>query len=186
MTFHATRRRALQVLGGGITAAVLSGTATAQSNLSQELNTVRQATQQYRDVAAARNDGYTQMSPYVPGMGFDLINGSRVAASETVDGDLPEPAVLVYFTTGNYNPAPFTPHDPERDDELRLGGVEFAHDGTEGVDADYFSDEEANRELAVSEAEGWHYLDGEFTVLHVWVHRGNPAGVFHDTNPTID
>jgi hypothetical protein len=49
-----------------------------------------------------------------------------------------------------------------------------------------FSDEEANRELAVSEAEGWHYLDGESTALHVWVHRGNPAGVFHDANPTID
>lgn len=178
----------LQVLGGGIIAGGLTGTASANSALSQELNTVRQATQQYRDVSQARDDRYgVEVSPYVPNMGFHFINPGLVAADEEAEGDLSAPPILVYYTAGNYNPAPFSPHDPERDDELRLGGVEFAHGGTNGADANYFSDEDAARELAVLESEGWHYLEpDDFTALHVWVHRGNPAGVFHDTNPTID
>jgi hypothetical protein len=52
---------------------------------------------------------------------------------------------------------------------------------------DIFYDEDSLRTPPATEAEGWH-LEAEdgFTGLHAWVHRGNPAGVFHPANPTID
>ena len=50
-----------------------------------------------------------------------------------------------------------------------------------------FDDQASPRNLKVTEEEGWHFEEAEgFTGLHAWVHRGNPAGVFHPTNPNVD
>lgn len=159
-----------------------------QSELALQLNTVRNATQKYRDVAEAREDGYDEeISPYIPGMGFHFENHDLVAEDENTAADITKPAILVYFPTGDYNPDPFEAHDPNRDDDLRLGAVEYAHHGTPGTAANYFADEDAGRELRASEEEGWQPIPGtDLTALHAWVHRGNPAGVFHPTNPTLE
>lgn len=163
------------------------GSVSARSDtLAKELNMVRAATRKYKDVAVAQSDGYAIGSPYVPGMGFHFVNGGLIASDEHAEGDLTAPAILVYVPTGNYRPSPFEEHDADRDSDLRLAAVEFAHSGTLGAAADYFSDEEASRNLKVSEEEGWEPIpDSPFTALHVWVYRGNPAGVFHPTNPTV-
>ncbi|WP_418284214.1 hypothetical protein [Halorubrum sp. DTA46] len=119
-------------------------------------------------------------------MGFHFVNSALFAGDASTPVDLSEPPILVYYTTGSYNPGPSDIHDPAHDDKLRLGGVEFAHSET-GVPGNIFSDESAGRSLAVSEENGWGPIPGSpFWALHVWVHRGNPAGVFHPTNPTID
>lgn len=190
------RRPVLKTIGLGVAGAgILGGTAmpvSARSNvLAHELNTVRNATQKYKDVSQARADGYgTIVSPYAPNMGFHFVNPFLIAPDEDGPFDLESPPILVYYTTGNYNPGPDDIHDPDRDGDLRLGGVEFAHggdSGAPGTPANIFSDEEARRNLKVSEDEGWEWVPGpNITALHVWVHRGNPAGVFHPTNPTID
>lgn len=159
-----------------------------EAKLSQQLNAVREATKKYRDVQAARDDGYTHVSPFVPGMGFHF---ERIEEGDHARGKkLDDPPILVYFPNGSYNPAPFEPYDEDRDDDLILGAVEYAVDseGEEAsVDPNIFADEESNRNLKVSEEHGWHWtppLAGH--ALHAWVHRGNPAGVFHPTNPTIE
>lgn len=164
------------------------GTVSARSDsLANELDAVRAATRKYRDVALARKDGYEEISPYVPGMGFHFSNPELFAANENEDGDLTTPPILVYFTTGNYRPNPGDPHDCDHADDLRLGAVEFGHLGSQGAAANYFSDDEVTRNLKTTEEDGWEPVPGPdgITALHVWVHRGNPAGVFHPTNPTV-
>lgn len=189
------RRPFLKTVGIGLAGtAALTGSAAAATGgsgeLARELEAVRAATQKYRDVAAARADGYVVVSPYTPNMGFHFVNPALVAPDEEAEVDTTKPPILVYFTTGAYAPGPGGIHESARDGELRLGAVEFAHvgdDGAPGTPANYFSDESASRSLAVSEEDGWHWTPGpDITALHVWVHRGNPAGVFHPTNPTID
>ena len=186
------RRPLLKSIGLGLAGTALLtgpvGAASAKSDeFTHELNEVRAATQKYRNVAKARDDGYaTLVSPYVPNMGFHFVNPGLVAADASTPVDISEPPILVYYTTGNYNPAPGDTHDPAHDSDLRLGGVEFAHSQT-GVPGNIFSDESASRSLKVSEEDGWGPIPASpLWAVHVWVHRGNPAGVFHPTNPTID
>lgn len=157
--------------------------AARQATLAQQLNAVRKATTKYRDVAEARADGYFAVSPYVPGMGFHFADELPPFGTDRED-----PGVLVYFTTGDYNPGPGEAHDPAHDDDLVLGAVEWLVPGDQtGDPPDLFADEDSPRVLKTTEEEGWHFEAAEgFTGLHAWVHRGNPAGVFHATNPTIN
>lgn len=185
------RRPLLKTVGLGLAGTALLtgpvGAVSAQSNeFSHELNEVRAATRKYRDVAKARTDGYaTLVSPYVPNMGFHFVNPTLLAADASTPVDLSEPPILVYYTSGNYNPKPGDMHDPAHDDDLRLGAVEFAHLEA-GVPGNIFSDESASRTVKVSEEDGWGPIpESPLWALHVWVHRGNPAGVFHPTNPTV-
>jgi hypothetical protein len=180
------RRRAVSILVGGLALGSTSGLATAReegSELSQQLNAVRAVTRDYRDVTTAREHGYEPLLGYFPGMGFHFTD-----RNPPLGADRNDPPLLVYFTNGSYNPEPGDPHDPERDDDLILGGVEYLVAGDQEADPpDIFADEGSGRELPVTEAEGWHFeADLGITGLHAWVHRGNPAGVFHPTNPTID
>lgn len=187
---HRNRRTVLKTVGTGIVAGGLFTTGvTASDTLARELNRVRSATRKYRtDVQRARDDGYDDhVSPYVPEMGFHFENEDLFAENENAHHEITEPATLVYFTDGSYNPDPFEPHDPDRDDDLLLGAAEFIHGGTGGADADYFDDENARRNVKVSETEGWEPVPGTgHTGLHTWVHRGNPDGVFAPFNPTVD
>lgn len=181
---HQTRRSVLRSIGVGIIGGVacVGSVSAIDHGLTAELNTVRDLTQKYRDIDTARSHGYGPVSPYVPGMGFHFADGPLFGT------DLEDPGVLVYYTNGSYNPAPGEPHDPAHDDDLILGAVEWLVRGNqEDNPPDIFSDESSDRELLVTEREGWHFESEEgFTGLHAWVHRGNPAGVFHHTNPTID
>lgn len=178
-----SRRAFLGTAGGALLAGVAAGPASAgDDRLSRQLDSVRAVTRQYRDVERARDDGYAAVSPYVPGMGFHFGDGPPFGT------ELGNPGVLVYFPAGSYDPDPGDAHDPARDDDLVLGAAEWLVRGNrESNPPDIFADEESHRDLKVTEAEGWHFEHEEgFTGLHAWVHRGNPMGVFHPTNPTIE
>lgn len=153
-----------------------------EATLPHQLQAVREAAVQYRDIAKAEEDGYVAISPFVPGMGFHFLN--RLPPFGT---DREDPPVLVYFPNGSYDPAPGEPLDPARMDDLVLGAVEYLVSGDQTADApNIFADETSPRALLTTEEEGWHFEGAEnFTGLHAWVHRGNPSGVFHTTNPTI-
>lgn len=171
------------------------------SALAHELNEVRKATQVYKDASVAVEEGYIPVN-YVPEMGFHFVNDTLFAEDEDAEVELTEPPILVYYTTGNFDPAD-VPTDngeiqfkDEEEDELldwlenlRLGAVEYVHRGDDeapGTPANYFSDEESPRNLQTTEEEGWEFVaEAGFTALHVWVHRNNPEGVFQPTNPTV-
>lgn len=180
------RRAVLTGVGSGLALGSVGGLAAASqgsSKLSRQLNELRAATRSYRDVGAARADGFRPLLGYFPGMGFHFTD-----RDPPLGADRRDPPLLVYYTTGNYQPDPGDPHDPGRDDDLVLGAVEYLVAGNRAdTPPDIFADQENPRELPVTEAEGWHFeADLGVTGLHAWVHRGNPAGVFHPTNPTID
>lgn len=182
-TEHSSRRTVLKAIGGGLLIGAAAVPASAGGDeLSHQLDTVRCVTRKYRDIETARDDGYGAVSPYVPGMGFHFANGPPFGTK------LEDPGVLVYFTNGSYNPDPGEQHDSNHDDDLILGAVEWLVPGDREDDPpDIFNDEDSQRNLKVTEEEGWHFEEEEgFTGLHAWVHRGNPAGVFHHTNPNID
>lgn len=180
------RRRVLKTIGWGVALGASTGPVGAQEQgdeLSRQLNGVRAATGDYRDVDTARADGYEPLLGYFPGMGFHFTD-----RDPPLGADRECPPLLVYFTNGSYNPEPGDQHDCDRDDDLILGGVEYLVAGNQEADPpNIFADEESSRELQVTESEGWHFEeDLNITGLHAWVHRGNPAGVFHPTNPRID
>lgn len=184
---YPSRRSVLRTIGGGIALGTMALPASGAGDaLADDLNAVRAATREYRDLAVARADGYGAITPYVPGMGFHFANGPPWGETLT------DPGVLVYYTNGSYNPDPGDFHDPAHDDDLILGAVEYLVLGNRLTNLpDIFDDENSRRSLKVTEADGWHFHQESsespsFTALHAWVHRGNPAGVFHNTNPTID
>ena len=169
------RRTVLKTIGGGLLLGTFGATPAGArpDELSKELNNVRTVTRKYEDVETARDDGYAAVSPYVPGMGFHFADGPPFGT------DLENPGVLVYFANGSYNPKPGVEHDPDQDDDLLLGAVEWLVPGDQAeTPPNTFSDENTSRNLLVTEEEGWHFEENEgFTGLHAWVHRHNPAGV---------
>lgn len=180
------RRRFLETIGTGVSLGASIGRAAAQKEsdkLSRQLNDVRTATGDYRDIERARADGYEPLLGYFPGMGFHFTNRAPPLGATRDD-----PPLLVYFTNESYNPDPGDLHDPDRDADLILGGVEYLVAGDRAADPpDIYADEGSPRELQMTETEGWHFeADLNITGLHAWIHRGNPAGVFHPINPTID
>lgn len=60
-------------VGAALAGPAVSDVAGDQAALA-DLAAVRQATAQYHDVDAAIADGYVQVSPYVPGMGYHYSN----------------------------------------------------------------------------------------------------------------
>lgn len=182
-----TGRLTALVLGAllltGTAALAASGGATDPETLD-ELAQVRQATTKYHDVEAAIADGYVPVGPFVPGMGFHYVNAALLA-----DGfDLTAPEVLLYAPTGEGG--------------VGLVGVEYSvvgpvPAGFSGSD-DHWELHEASchyidltEELCATPADAdpaktlefWH---PDFQILHVWVWKGNPEGVFHHTNRLVD
>lgn len=140
-----TRRTVLKALGASAVGVLATGQATATAQFEDDIATVRQATERYRDVQTALADGFQPGGPYVPGMGWHWVHPGRVQAAAENGLSLEEPQLLVYSDT-----------DPgSADGHLVLGAVEWgipvgAQGFTEENPPDLFSDEEADAE------EHWH------------------------------
>lgn len=155
---------------------------------TRQLLEVQAGTRPYwRNVTKAREDGYDgEISPYDSGMGFHFVNPELLMENEDAEANLSKPAILVYVPAEGYDPEPGNEHDPERDDDLVLAAVEFAHMGTEGASANLFADTDADHPPRTPEDDGWHFVEvAGVTALHVWIPHWNPAGVFHPTNPAV-
>jgi hypothetical protein len=171
-------------LGSAVLAAPASTVAVAHGDRGEhhggpggsvegDLRTARQATRQFRDLAAAEAAGYQRSSdcesdPKYGAMGYHYANPDLVA-----DGvlDLAQPEVLVY--------------QRDRDGRLRLGAIE------------YF-EPDADQDLATDPDRPWLFQvpfdgpmlghDPDMPVhydLHVWLYRHNPAGIFAMWNPQV-
>jgi hypothetical protein len=123
-----------------------------------ELQQARAATARYRDIKNAIKDGYSNINVDVPNMGHHFMNTSLVDATF----DVRHPEILVYNGLETENP--------------QLVAVEYAvpldlpmPEGFTGSD------------------DVWNDTSGfPFWLVHAWVWKYNPGGVFNWTNPTVD
>jgi len=123
-----------------------------------ELRQARAATARYRDIKNAIKDGYSNIMVDVPNMGHHFMN------INLVDGtfDIRKPEILVYngLDTGN----------PE------LVAVEYAIPLTDPMPEGF-----------TGSADVWKGDSGfPYWLLHAWVWKFNPDGIFNWTNPRVD
>lgn len=145
-----------------IAAVSLSGSASADVKGS-ELAAVRAATAQYQDVDAAIAAGYTLLgAPCFEsadgGMGIHYTNGGADGSQFDAEIEATKPDSLVYEVT---------------DRGLRLVAVEYI---AAGVGAD---------DLTVLGQPLNPLGNTGLYILHAWVWRHNPSGMFEDYNPKV-
>jgi hypothetical protein len=123
-----------------------------------ELQQARAATARYRDIKNAIKDGYSNINVDVPNMGHHFMKASLVDATF----DIRHPEILVYngLDTGN----------PE------LIAVEYAVPLDQPVPEGF-----------TGSSDVWNGTSGfPLWLVHAWVWKYNPAGVFNWTNPAVD
>jgi hypothetical protein len=147
---------------------VLTSIAAARPFAQSDLAQVRQATAQFHRPEAAQAAGYDLVpgldycfnKPGVGGMGYHYINTSIL----DLNVDLLNPEAMVYA--------------PGPNGILQLAAVEYIVPAA-AWDA-------VNSELP--ELLGQHFHLNQSLgvyVLHAWIWKNNPAGIFEDWNPTV-
>ncbi|HKT50505.1 MAG TPA: hypothetical protein VJV96_09405 [Candidatus Angelobacter sp.] len=155
-----------------------------------ELDHARQATAKYQDVHVAEADGYQVLGPEVGGMGVHFVR-----TLEPKSFDIEKPPILLYAK------------DPTAPGGYSLAGVSYLWNAPEGPDG-----QPVNSPFPKSLAR-WHrhghicvlpHLDnphglseeqcraqgGQFIaqsqwLVHVWIWKDNPSGVFSPENPAL-
>jgi len=154
------------------------------------LQSARQATEKYRDVRVAEADGYHAMGPDVPGMGIHYVgpyDGSNF--------DVAHPAILLYEKSA------------ENKNGFSLVGVSYLFKAPEGSDGQplnapfpkslanwhrhenlcVLADNSVKSNLSGEQcgAEGGHFTAETQWMVHAWIWKDSPAGVFSSTNPAV-
>ncbi len=154
------------------------------------LETARRATDKYHDVHAAEADGYQAIGPDVPGMGLHYV-GMRGPEGFEIE----RPNILLYEK------------DPAAAGGLTLVGVSYLLVAPEGpdeqpVDAPFpkalakwhrhanicvLPDRSAKSSLTQEQctAQGGSFTAQTQWMVHAWIWKDSPTGVFAPTNPSV-
>ena len=154
------------------------------------LEQARRATEKYQDVRVAEADGYQAIGPDVPGMGIHYI-GSKGGASF----DIEQPAILLYEK------------NPSVAGGYQLVGVSYLFSAVAGPDGQpqdppfpkalaqwhrhenlcVLADRSVRAHLHESEcaAQGGHFTAESEWMVHAWIWKDSPTGVFAPTNPSV-
>lgn len=149
-------------VSASVAAVSIAGSAGAEVKGS-ELAAVRAATAKYHDVERAVADGYTRLGApcfesEAGGMGIHYTNGGPDGSELDNEVEATQPDSLVYVETAH---------------GLQLVAVEYIATGV-GAEG-----------LSVL-AQPLHNLTGTpLYILHAWVWKNNPAGMFEDYNPKV-
>jgi hypothetical protein len=154
--------------------------------LRKQLAEAKTATARYRDIDAAKADGYVQVTQFIPGLGLHLAN-LRIP---TTTFDPAKPQVLLYA--------------PDAEGNLKLVGVayEFKHtDDTPpagfagGSDVWHYHTNLcfqrggavtiATDDAACKAVGGLAFQKQTSWLLHAWIWKKNPDGVFTEVNPDV-
>lgn len=147
------RRTALKAIGGGVAGVGLLGQVSAgpghdSAPFEAQKRSVTNATAKYRDLSEALEDGFEIMGPYVPDMGFHLVNFSRIEKAVHRGINIRKPQGLTYNLA------------------RELGSVEYIV-YLDGDAPDVYNDED--EDLLTSEDHGWH---PHYSAQHVFA-NGN-------------
>lgn len=157
---------------------------------AEELSAARRATEKYQDVRAAEAAGYRAIGPNVPGMGIHYVRQSDPGRFSVT-----EPPILLYE------------RDAAAPGSLRLVGVSYllvAPGDADGQPANppfpkalaswhkhnnvcVLPDSSVSVELSQAQCAS---RSGRFTaetswMVHAWIWKDSPAGVFSPTNPLV-
>jgi hypothetical protein len=154
------------------------------------LERARQATAKYQDVHVAEAEGYQLVGPDVPGMGVHFV-----LTLEPKRFDIEKPPILLYQKT------------PAAPGGYTLAGVSYLWDAAEGADGQPL-DPPFPKSLArwhrhgnicvlahlenphgLTEAQcreqGGRFIAESQWLVHAWIWKDNPAGVFSPENPAL-
>ena len=169
--------------GAALTYAELKNTAAA-------LEQARQATAKYQDLHAAEADGYQMVGGDMPGMGIHYV-----LTMEPKRFDIEKPPILLYVK------------DSAQSGEYSLAGVGYFWNAPEGPDGQPLNSP-FPKSLAVwhrhenicvlphlenphglSESQcreqGGHFIAKTQWLVHAWIWKDNPTGVFSPENPAV-
>jgi len=158
-------------------------------NTVTQLDRARLATAKYQDVRVAQADGYQPVGPDIPGMGVHFVQ-----TLEPKGFDIEKPPILLYQKT------------PAAPGGYTLVGVSYLWSAAEGPDGQPL-DPPFPKSLAhwhrhgnicvlpniqnphVSESQcreqGGHFVAQSQWLVHAWIWKDNPAGVFSAENPAL-
>jgi hypothetical protein len=162
-------------------------TAAERVVLDRQLAAAKKATARYRDIAVARADGYRQVTQFIPGLGLHLANLG--IPNRTFDAARPN--VLLYMPNGRGG--------------LELAGVAYSivrspawPDGPPGFaggsDVWHYHNDlcflpGGQVSIAPSQAacssRGGFFQARTAWLLHAWIWKPNPRGVFTEYNPNV-
>ncbi len=165
---------------------------------ASQLETARQATEKYRDVQVAEADGFKAIGPDVPGMGIHYVQiGGRQSQQEAHSSgfDIEHPDILLYEK------------DSSSPNGYALVGVSYllrAETDTDGQPKNppfpkslaswhrhsnlcVFPDRsvKANLDESQCQAQGGRFTGLTQWMIHAWIWKDSPAGVFSPTNPAV-
>ena len=154
--------------------------------LDRQLAAAKAATARFRDVAAARAAGYIQVTQFIPGLGLHMVN-LRIPNTTF---DPARPQILLY--------------EPAASGGMRLVGVayQFRHTNETppagfagGSDVWHYHTDlcfqgGGSVTIAASAAQcravgGVYFQKRTAWLLHAWIWKSNPAGVFTEVNPRV-
>ena len=157
---------------------------------AQQLDAARKATEKYQDVRAAEAAGYRAVGPNVTGMGVHYVR-----QTDHQYFSITEPPILLYE------------RDLGEQGGLRLVGVSYllvAPSDTDGQPANppfpkalaawhkhnnvcVLPDNSASVDLTASQctARGGRFTAETSWMVHAWIWKDSPAGVFSPTNPLV-
>jgi len=153
--------------------------------LGRQLAAAKAATAKYRSMERARADGYIQVTQFIPGLGLHMAN---LRIREDVF-DPARPQLLLYT--------------PKRSGGYALAGVgyTFVHDSdvpptgfAGGQDVWHFHTNlcflpggsvTLAPTQAACQARGGLYQEQTAWLLHAWIWKANPNGMFSEANPKV-
>jgi len=172
--------------------------AELQSTAAQ-LNKARQATEKYRDVRVAEADGYRAIGPDVPGMGIHYVrvagSSQERVVSHSSGFDVERPDILLYEKDGSsrsgyslvgvsylFDAEPDTDGQPKNPPFPKSLASWHRHS-----DLCVFPDRSVKGQLNAEQctAQGGRFTDLTQWMVHAWIWKDSPKGVFSDTNPNV-
>ncbi len=159
----------------------------AAAELIAQLDIAREATAKYEDINVALADGYVQTTVHVPNMGAHFLNADLAG-----DGifDPAKPEILIYETDGTgwkliaLSYVIPTQLAGERHPEAFAGDLDNWHVhfslclGSAAITRSMVEDD--------CLAAGGSFLPQYGWMIHAWVHKDNPLGIFAMWNPLVE
>jgi hypothetical protein len=155
------------------------------------LETARQATTKYREVRVAESDGYKAIGPDVPGMGIHYVHVGPHSPGFKVE----QPDILLYEK------------NPGAPSGYALVGVSYLLNAETDADGQpknppfpkslanwhrhsnlcVFPDRSVKGDLNDSQCQagGGHFTAETQWMIHAWIWKDSPTGVFSPTNPNV-